>query len=260
MIVAPADRLRELLAGEAAGERLGDAEWLELESLLDSMPPESRRMERDRMQEAAALAQAAFLAQDPSGCRRMPDDLKARLLKMSRARSVSRAPRGGRANLRAGWGWAAAAAMMVVWLATAVLLQSPQPAVDSGAIRAAADRVSFSWRPKVEGYEAVQGQIAWSDALQAGEMRFSGLPANDPSQAQYQLWIVDPDRGGNHPVDGGVFDAPATGEFVVTVQARLPVEKPVAFAVTLEQPGGVVVSDGPLLLVAAAGPRPNQTL
>ena len=56
-----------------------------------------------------------------------------------------------------------------------------------------------------------------------------------------------------NPIDGGVFDVPAgVGEHVVRIEAKLQVLRPQAFAITLEKPGGVVVSDGPLLVVAAA--------
>jgi len=244
--------VRELLAGEAAGERLEDAEWLELKELLASMPHAERRSEREGMEQAAALAQAAFLAEDRASWRGLPEDLRARLVTMGRARAADTAPRLRRPVARFGWGWAAAAAMMLVWLATAVWLQRPQPLVDSEAIEASADVVSLPWSSDIAGYEQVRGRVVWSDSLQAGEMRFSGLPPNKPGEAQYQLWIVDPDRYDN-PVDGGVFNASPAGEFVVAVQAKLPVAEPVAFAVTLEQTGGVVVSKGPLLLVASEG-------
>jgi len=250
--VAPIDRMRELLAGEAAGERLEDAEWLELKELLASMPHAERRREREEMEQAAALAQAAFLAGDRASWRAIPEDLRARLIAMGRARAADKAPRRPRPAARFGWGWAAAAAMMLVWLATAVWLQRPQPLMDSEAIEAAADSVSLPWSSDIAGYEQVRGRILWSDSLQAGEMRFSGLPPNDPGVAQYQLWIVDPDRYDN-PVDGGVFDVSPAGESVVAVQAKLPVAEPAAFAVTLEQAGGVVVSKGPLLLIASEG-------
>lgn len=249
----------ELLAGEAAGERLGDAEWLELDERLAAMPAGARSRERERMDEAAALAQAAFLAEDPASWRGMPADLRSRLNAMGRARAVDAPPRARRPLSRGGWGWAAAAAMALVWLATAVLFQQPLPAADSQAIQAAADARTLPWRAEAGAYEQVRGEIIWSTSLQAGEMRFSGLPANDPALVQYQLWIVDPNRHDNL-VDGGVFDATETGELVVAVKAKLPVLEPVAFAVTLEQSGGVVVSDGPLLLVASEGPRPNASL
>lgn len=252
MVPTDRDRVRELLAGEAAGERLEDAEWLELKELLASMPHAERRSEREGMEQAAALAQAAFLAEDRASWRGLPEDLRARLVTMGRARAADTAPRLRRPVARFGWGWAAAAAMMLVWLATAVWLQRPQPLVDSEAIEASADVVSLPWSSDIAGYEQVRGRVVWSDSLQAGEMRFSGLPPNKPGEAQYQLWIVDPDRYDN-PVDGGVFNASPAGEFVVAVQAKLPVAEPVAFAVTLEQAGGVVVSKGPLLLVASEG-------
>ena len=254
------DKLRELLAAEAAGERLEDAEWGALKGLLASLPPGARRRERDQMHQAAALTQAAFLAGDRGAWRGMPPRLRTRLLDMSRARALDSAPRRPALAPLRRWGWAAAAAMMVAWLATAVWLGRPQIAPQPVAVAAAADAFSLPWSSEIAGYEQVQGEMIWSDALQAGEMRFSGLPANDAAREQYQLWIVDPDRHAN-PVDGGVFDAgPAAGELVVAVHARLPVAEPVAFAVTLEQAGGVVVSDGPLLLVAATGPRPDASL
>jgi hypothetical protein len=44
-------------------------------------------------------------------------------------------------------------------------------------------------------------------------------------------------------VDGGVFDVPAnSGEVVIPIHAELPILKLAAFAVTVEKPGGVVVS------------------
>lgn len=257
--MTPAERIRELLAAEAAGERLDDAEFSELRQLLGNMPAAERSRERDAMHEAAALGQAAFLAEDREAWRRMPGNLRGRLLGMARARAPDRAPRPRRANWPARWGWAAATAMVLAWIVTAVLLPR-QPAVPADvSVQAAPDLVRLPWRSEISAYGEVRGEIAWSDSLQAGEMRFAGLPRNDPELEQYQLWIVDPDRY-EHPVDGGVFDAFADGDIVVPVDAKLNVEQPVAFAVTLEQRGGVVVSQGPLLLVAAEGPRPGQPL
>ncbi|MCY3606000.1 MAG: anti-sigma factor [Gammaproteobacteria bacterium] len=257
--MTPADRIRELLAAEAAGERLDDAEFGELQQLLGDMPAAERIRERDAMHEAAALGQAALLAEDREAWRRMPGDLRERLLGMARARAVDNPPRATRANWPARWGWSAATAMVLVWIVSTVLLPR-QPAVpDSVSVQTATDVVRLPWRSDISGYEEVRGEIVWSDTLQAGEMRFAGLPANDPELQQYQLWIVDPDRY-EHPVDGGVFDASADGDIVVPVDAKLNVVEPVAFAVTLEQRGGVVVSEGPLLLVAAEGPRPGQSL
>ena len=81
-------------------------------------------------------------------------------------------------------------------------------------------------------------------------MRLAGLVANDPGTAQYQLWIVDPERD-QRPVDGGVFDVPSGGgEVIIPIDPKLRIKSPAAFAITLEKPGGVVVSGGPLLVVA----------
>ncbi len=257
-----ADRILELLAAEAAGERLGDAEYGELRELLAAMLAGERIRERDLMHEAAALGQAAFLAEDREAWRTMPDGLRERLTGMARARALDNAPRAGapqRANWPARWGWAVATVMVLVWIVTTVLLPRPQVVPPTVSVQAAPDLLSLPWRSEISGYEQVRGEIAWSDALQAGEMRFAGLPPNDPELQQYQLWIVDPDRY-EHPVDGGVFDALADGDIVIPVNAKLNVDQPVAFAVTLEQRGGVVVSQGPLLLVAAEGPRPGSPL
>ncbi|MEM1446197.1 MAG: anti-sigma factor [Planctomycetota bacterium] len=101
------------------------------------------------------------------------------------------------------------------------------------------------------GYEGVTGELTWDQDSQRGEMRFVGLPPNDPKAGQYQLWIVDPTRD-DVPVDGGVFDISpdAEGVAVVAFEPRLPINNAAVFAVTYEQPGGVVVSDGPLLVTA----------
>jgi hypothetical protein len=45
-------------------------------------------------------------------------------------------------------------------------------------------------------------------------------------------------------VNGGVFNVPAdSSEVLVPIRAALPVHLAKAFAVTIEKPGGVVVSD-----------------
>jgi hypothetical protein len=58
-----------------------------------------------------------------------------------------------------------------------------------------------------------------------------------------------------YPVDGGVFDVPkADGDVVVRIDPRLPVSRATAFAVTVEEPGGVVVSSRDRLPLLAAVP------
>lgn len=89
----------------------------------------------------------------------------------------------------------------------------------------------------------VRGDVVWDPITQRGFMHFEGLAANDPKLRQYQLWIFDGDRDQRYPVDGGVFDIPADAtEVVIPIHAALPVMSAKAFAVTIEKPGGVVVS------------------
>ena len=83
-------------------------------------------------------------------------------------------------------------------------------------------------------------------------MRFANLAPNDPKLSQYQLWIFDKQRDEKYPVDGGVFDVTATGEVIVAISAKLPVGDAVLFAVTVEAPGGVVVSKRERIVVTAA--------
>ena len=91
--------------------------------------------------------------------------------------------------------------------------------------------------------EADPSELLWSTDLGAGVMVLSNLAANDPSTWQYQLWIFDALRDERYPVDGGVFDVPADGPAIVPFAPRVTVSEPTLFAVTVEPPGGVVVSD-----------------
>ncbi len=91
---------------------------------------------------------------------------------------------------------------------------------------------------------SVSGDVVWDPATQTGYMRFVGLRRNEPNAEQYQLWIFDARRDERYPVDGGVFDISggAQGD-VIPIKAKLSVGVPLMFAVTIERPGGVVVSD-----------------
>ena len=92
---------------------------------------------------------------------------------------------------------------------------------------------------------AVRGDVVWDPKSQTGFMRFVGLPHNNPLTEQYQLWIVDGHRQQAYPVDGGVFDVTSSHgeEVVIPIRSKLYVEFAMTFAVTIERPGGVVVSD-----------------
>lgn len=94
----------------------------------------------------------------------------------------------------------------------------------------------------VPGIENVSGDIVWSDEKQAGYVRVKGLPKNDISKQTYQLWIFDDNQDPKYPIDGGTFDINSDGEVVIPIDAKLKAKNPHMFAVTIEKPGGVVVS------------------
>lgn len=274
-------RLAELLAAEAAGS-IDREERAELTTLLT----QNAAPARDQMMMAASLTQLAFLKNDPPAQAALPEAMRHRLrlqaaawhagrqasitapvadLDLARRRRQAQAgstsnPPSARWRTQAAAGWYVAAALAVVFVAArlvpdaaiapaAVTLEAQRAAL----VRAATDVVTVPWGASAEpGYEKARGDVVWSDARQEGYLRIAGLPVNDRTRAQYQLWVVDASRD-VHPVDGGVFDITSDGELIIPVQAKLALNRPAAFAVTLEKPGGVVVSDGPMLLVAAVG-------
>jgi Anti-sigma-K factor rskA len=145
------------------------------------------------------------------------------------------------------WGWQAVAAvalLFAVWGWRHDLASRPvRPELGRMALMRADDNVKRAmFAPGSDRYSGLRGDVVWSTEGQEGFLRLEGMPANDPSRSQYQLWIVDPERD-EFPVDGGVFDIPAGGgEAVVRFHPRLPVGQPTTFVITREQPGGVVKS------------------
>lgn len=140
-------------------------------------------------------------------------------------------------------GWVAAAAVLIFSL---VIVRQDKPLPPERAeqrLRAEARDLIERKFAGLGDYGQAGGSVIWSDSRQQGYMILDGIPANDPRQAQYQLWIVDPARDADAPVDGGVFDIPRDGSpVVIPITAKLPLSKPQAFVITLEQPGGVVKS------------------
>lgn len=150
----------------------------------------------------------------------------------------------------------AAAALAIAggwWLSGTTAAPPPRTAAEVRAeLLQAPDAIQVAWDPPTETRaRGTTGDVVWSTSRQAGCLRLRGLPPNDPATEHYQLWIVDPTRD-REPVDGGVFDVPAATEVLAPITARLRVDAPELFAITLERRGGVVVSEGPLLVVARA--------
>jgi len=100
-------------------------------------------------------------------------------------------------------------------------------------------------------YAGLSGEVIWNDEKQEGYMSLKNLAVNDPTKNQYQLWIVDPERD-ELPVDGGVFDiTQKDGKSIIPIRNALAINKPVAFVITLEQPGGVVKSKQEVVVALA---------
>jgi hypothetical protein len=263
-------RQEELLAQRAL-HGLTDAELGELNALGGG---------HDESLELAAAA--LTLARLPH--EQLPSHLAARILASAQARPVVVAPIAAiasiapaRASSRTWPAWLAAAACLVlaagvgIWArrrppvvvrvevpvpasVAPVAPSAPTPAEERAELLATASDVTrIDWKTtKDAAGKGASGDVVWSPSDQRGFMRFVGLHPNDRAQAQYQLWIFDKDRDARYPVDGGVFDVPASGEVVVPITARLHVDQPTLFAVTIEKPGGVVVSKREHIVVTAA--------
>lgn len=248
----------ELLA-QRATEGLNNEQAGRLSSLLE----QHRVDDTEEFELAAAAAANAFGLESATSSDNVPASLKVKLrgdadkfFGLKQRNVVELRPpakRGGSWN----WGWATAAALALALVMTNLddRAMAPDFEADRERLIAAADGTTvISWStPESPEFARVEGDVVWNNERQEGYMRLAGMPANDPATSQYQLWLVDPERDGN-PVDGGVFDIPAgASTVVIPIDAKLAVNNPKVFAITREQPGGVVVSKGPLLVVASAG-------
>lgn len=236
-------RAEELLVRRAT-EGLSSAEQQELDELL-AADPGADALDYEL---AAAAIQMAMTDIEPA-----PAHLRARLEALA-ARAGRGPVRRTRPTRFPVWLPVAAVLALVVvgWLALRPT-PVPSPADQQQTLLAAGDAMDLPWTATDDPAAAgATGDVVWSTAEQAGFMRFSGLEPNDPSVFQYQLWIFDADRDERYPVDGGVFDVPAgVDEVVVPVHAKLEVHDPTLFAVTVERPGGVVVSARERIVVVA---------
>jgi Anti-sigma-K factor rskA len=184
------------------------------------------------------------------------------------------APRRSRASGILAWTIAAAgfaaAAGAILWAARQepeVIVQrvevpvppepAPPPLTPTAArakLLAEADDVqTLPWTATTDpAAKGATGDVVWSPSRQEGYLRFVGVAPNDPKAIQYQLWIFDKRRDDRFPVDGGVFDIGPGGEVVIKISPKLFVNEPVLFAITVEPPGGVVVSKRERIVVTAA--------
>jgi Anti-sigma-K factor rskA len=207
---------------------------------------------------------------------------EGKVVDLGSARSAASSRESNHAANRGGaYGWLAAAACLVLAIFGWVRSPSPPPAPiaqeatppaaivppiekpvvaptateERAALLAKADTLKVALgATKDPAAAGVTGDVVWDPATQRGFLHFSGLAANDPAVHQYQIWIFDGARDKRFPVDGGVFDIPAnTSDVVIPIRAALMVHKPAAFAVTVEKPGGVVVSGREHVVALGAG-------
>ena len=212
-----------------------------------------------------------------SGDTRQPD----RVVAMAAPRSTI-AGRPVPASRGGAWGWLAAAACLVLaalgWFrappapvpVTTVVVAPPvdrppperlppappTPAEERAALMAKADTVKVTLGPtKDPSAVGVSGDVVWDPATQTGYVHFVGLAANDPQLRQYQIWVFDGKRDKRYPLSAGVFDVAANAsEVTIPIHAELPITLAKAFAVTVERPGGVVVSAlGHVVAMGAVG-------
>jgi hypothetical protein len=252
------DALDSAVVSDNLGEFERAAAAISLAGSANAQPlPEAlaRRVARQAEDHFAAIAGAAAAARTPP----------------------SAAPRSA-ASRSGAYGWFAAAACLVLavlaWNRSppsppvAVVVPSPvevvppipkpvvppTPAEERAALMAQSESLKITFgATKDPAAAGVSGDVVWDPITQRGFIHLAGLAANDPKLRQYQLWIFDGGRDKRYPVDGGVFDVPTnTTDVVIPIRAALPVLSAKAFAVTVEKPGGVVVSGREHVVVLGA--------
>jgi len=241
---------QELLAGSFLND-LTDDEANDVQRLLAY---EATELEFDELELSAA---ALHLALASSELGELPGQLRSKLVSEGEQHFITPRPRphvdetnrSFRTNVmsrREKLAWLVTAVSCVL-LAVVLWPENPTLELSNSVLRqrlisSTNDSLQADWGAGTTPFEEnVSGDVVWSTDRQSGYMRFVGMPINDPTVEQYQLWIIDPARD-DEPIDGGVFDITEDGEVIVPIQAKLEVIDPKAFAITIEKPGGVVVS------------------
>jgi hypothetical protein len=258
-------RLEELLGIEAT-QGLSPNEANELDTLLAAFPDE----DPDGFELAAAAVHLALNGPSEEMPARLAEKLHMTAVAFAPAPASPRSARTERSRpMWLTWtGWAVAASLTVVlvytqWPKPAEVTPDWQAIYNAGRrdalaeltphgipLTQARDQLRADRDAKAASYlgdkKAVSGNIVWSGPKQEGYLEVRGLPPIDPTAGTYQLWIVDGERKGSPPVDGGVFKVNPNGTALIYIHAPIQVKNAVAFAITKEkEPGGVVVSKVP---------------
>ncbi len=283
------DRLLLLMADRALGE-IDPSEAMELEKLLNSTEAEREALALEAAAAAVGVALASAGLDDmPRQVRERLNSTAHRWLagQSNEADSVRQAvrgvqahsgvaqpiplpvgagvtPRTGRTPILAWTGWLAAAACLILALIgwtqggagrtpeVSAAERYAQMIQKSGIVRVDWTANTAKPEPLLDA-DRVGGDVVWDPVTQRGYMRIQGLKPNDPSEGVYQLWVFDATRDAAHPVDGGVFNiaSDGSGEVIVPFEPRVAVREATLFAVTVEPPGGVVVSSRERLPILA---------
>lgn len=226
------DAINDVSDYEAIGALLTVSEIEVGEAMPESL---ASRIQSRALLEQPPAAQSAAMAKDPA-----PKHVRSTTQLSQSSVSGSLA------------GWLVSACLLVVagfgWLRDTTEPEPPAPTVAElreNLLKSAEDTITVKWASNDDpAAKSPSGDVVWSKSKQVGFMRIAGLDANDPTVQQYQLWIIDGKRNAARPVDGGVFDIPAgASEVIIPIDAKLLVFEAKLFAVTIEKPGGVVVSD-----------------
>jgi hypothetical protein len=160
-------------------------------------------------------------------------------------------------NMREALAWFIAAAAVVF----AFVSQKPDVVQEAPKVQLTAtelrdellkldDTVRLDWTAtKDPAADGASGDIVWNTKQQKGFMSFKNLAQNMADENCYQLWIFVKNQ--KHPIDGGIFDITKTDQ-LIPIDAKLEVSELVQFAITVEPPGGVVVSDQERIPLLAA--------
>lgn len=271
------NRARELMGAAVMGT-LSDAERAELLELQSRLVKQGVNVSALAEDAELAIGEAIAAMSQGKGRSAMPGAARDRLAALGE-RMVASGPAAavafpGRSSAGGMLGWTVAAAAALVatfgWIRTPPTRYIEPPAVPVAQRRAelmrSTDTMVLSWNAGNDpSGKEVKGDIVWNNARQEGYIRLQGAPRNDPSKEQFQLWIFDGKRE-SYPIDGGVFDVAqqAAGQsgsdVIIPINAKLRVFDPTLFAVTREQPAGVVVTDKQRIMVLAKPetPPPDQ--
>jgi anti-sigma-K factor RskA len=249
------ERLFDLLTQQAV-EGLNVAETNELRELENLFP-------QWKDDDSFEIATTAFSLTNLDTSEDLPEHLRIKILENSERFLISESAEELQKTFtfepkRSNWswlGWAFAAvacvALAFTWSTTNVNAPPQNPVIEAlnatqlrqRLIDTDKNALLINWtKGNVKDLVEVSGDLVWSDIKQSGYMRFKGLPINDKQKECYQLWIFDETQDEKTPIDGGVFDVNSDGETIVPITAKLKVKNPKLFAVTVEKPGGVVVS------------------